>query len=346
MVDLMDATWTGGGPVNDLEGQGGLKKGELDALLLPWAKALMATRDETQEPHNACLPMGVPRVTPFLYGSCRTTRTSRRRTCSSCTRGTSTATGRSSWTAGSIRRSSTPWCGHSIGRFEKDTLVIDTVGYNDKFWFDRRGHPHTEQLHTIERWTRLSLGEMENKVTIDDPGAYPKPFTLTFMATTTPVMSCSVKSARKTTSPGFRPFPATKDVVWVPTPQALVDKMLDMAKVTPQDFVMDLGSGDGRTVITAAKRGARALGIEYNPDMVELSKTQRGRRAGVGQGDVPRRPTSSRPTLEGAGDHDVSAAVDQHEAAADDPGPEARARASSPTSFTMEDWQADETANR
>ena len=104
MVDLMDATWTGGGPVSDLEGQGGLKKGELDALLLPWAKALMATRDETQEPHNACLPMGVPRVTPFPYGSCRTTRTSRRRTCSSCTRGTSTATGRSSWTAGSIRR--------------------------------------------------------------------------------------------------------------------------------------------------------------------------------------------------------------------------------------------------
>ena len=65
---------------------------------------------------------------------------------------------------------------------------------------------------------------------------------------------------------------AGKDVVWVPTPQALVDKMLDMAKVTPNDFVMDLGSGDGRTVITAAKRGARALGIEYNPDMVALSR--------------------------------------------------------------------------
>jgi precorrin-6B methylase 2 len=63
-----------------------------------------------------------------------------------------------------------------------------------------------------------------------------------------------------------------KDVVWVPTPQALVDKMLDMAKLTPQDFLMDLGSGDGRTVITAAKRGARAMGVEYNPDMVELSR--------------------------------------------------------------------------
>jgi SAM-dependent methyltransferase len=65
---------------------------------------------------------------------------------------------------------------------------------------------------------------------------------------------------------------AGKDVVWVPTPQVLVEKMLDMAKVTPQDFVIDLGSGDGRTVITAAKRGATAIGVEYNPDMVALSE--------------------------------------------------------------------------
>ena len=64
---------------------------------------------------------------------------------------------------------------------------------------------------------------------------------------------------------------AGKNVVWVPTPQALVNKMLDMAKVTPADFLMDLGSGDGRTVITAAKRGVKAMGIEYNPDMVALS---------------------------------------------------------------------------
>ena len=63
-----------------------------------------------------------------------------------------------------------------------------------------------------------------------------------------------------------------KDVVWVPTSQVVVDAMLDMAKVTPQDVVFDLGSGDGRTVITAAKRGARAFGVEYNPDMVTLSR--------------------------------------------------------------------------
>jgi SAM-dependent methyltransferase len=63
-----------------------------------------------------------------------------------------------------------------------------------------------------------------------------------------------------------------KDVIWVPTPLALTEKMLDMAKVTPNDFVIDLGSGDGRNVIAAAKRGARGLGVEYNPDMVELSR--------------------------------------------------------------------------
>jgi SAM-dependent methyltransferase len=65
---------------------------------------------------------------------------------------------------------------------------------------------------------------------------------------------------------------AGKDVVWVPTPQALVDRMLEMAEVTKDDYVIDLGSGDGRTVITAARLGARAHGIEYNPDMVALSQ--------------------------------------------------------------------------
>lgn len=62
-----------------------------------------------------------------------------------------------------------------------------------------------------------------------------------------------------------------KDVVWVPTPQSLVEKMLDLANVKPGDILVDLGSGDGRTVIAAAKRGAKAIGVEYNPNMVELS---------------------------------------------------------------------------
>ena len=72
----------------------------------------------------------------------------------------------------------------------------------------------------------------------------------------------------------FTPYSSQpgKDVVWVPTPQELVDAMLDMAKVTASDFVIDLGSGDGRLVITAAKRGAKAMGIEYNPNMVEIAR--------------------------------------------------------------------------
>ena len=71
-----------------------------------------------------------------------------------------------------------------------------------------------------------------------------------------------------------------KDVVWVPTPPVLVEKMLDLAKVTADDYVIDLGSGDGRNVIAAARRGARALGVEYNPDMVELSR-RRAKQEGV-----------------------------------------------------------------
>jgi hypothetical protein len=90
-------------------------------------------------------------------------------------------------------------------------------------------------------------------------------------------LSLLAVSASAQAQPATAPFQPSvgqpgKDVVWVPTPQALVDKMLDMAKVTPADYVIDLGSGDGRTVITAAKRGARAQGIEYNPDMVALSQ--------------------------------------------------------------------------
>ena len=74
---------------------------------------------------------------------------------------------------------------------------------------------------------------------------------------------------------------AGKDVIWVPTPEAVVERMLSMAKVGPSDFVMDLGSGDGRIAIAAAKKfGARSLGIEYNPNMVELSR-RAARKAGV-----------------------------------------------------------------
>ena len=73
-----------------------------------------------------------------------------------------------------------------------------------------------------------------------------------------------------------------KDVVLIPTPQALVDRMLDMARLVPGDELVDLGSGDGRTVITAARRGARATGIEYNPELVEFAR-RNAISAGVGE---------------------------------------------------------------
>lgn len=98
------------------------------------------------------------------------------------------------------------------------------------------------------------------------------------------LISNNLAAQDKQSSTGFVPQVGQqgKDVVWVPTPQELVNKMLEIAQVTSNDFVLDLGSGDGRTVITAAKLGARALGIEYNPDMVALSK-ENARKEGVSE---------------------------------------------------------------
>lgn len=135
-----------------------------------------------------------------------------------------------------------------------------------------------------------------------------------------------------------------KDVIWVPTPHELIQKMLDMAKVTSSDIVYDLGSGDGRTVIAAAKRGAQAIGIEYNPDMVELSR-RNAAKEGVAarvkfiRGDIfetdfsqatvvtlyllPQLNLKLRPKI-----------LDMK------PGTRVASHA-----FTMDDWQADETAS-
>lgn len=91
------------------------------------------------------------------------------------------------------------------------------------------------------------------------------------------MLMMSAAWASELPAPAEKPFEpqsgqAGRDVVWVPTLAVLVEKMLDVAKVTPQDFVMDLGSSDGRNIIAAARRGANALGVEYNADMVEYSR--------------------------------------------------------------------------
>ena len=172
--------WVGGGSNGNIERDGGLKPGELP--LLPWAKELMSKRLEKDEPYTACLPMSVPRVNPYPW----------KFALSYTSKGLSHIyvlheTG----DAGAHRvvymdgRTHPPdpiptWWGHSTGKFEKDTLVIDTVGYNDKFWFDSRGTPHTEQLHTVERWTRINYGRITNDFLLDYPGAFSKPVNLKF----------------------------------------------------------------------------------------------------------------------------------------------------------------------
>lgn len=103
-----------------------------------------------------------------------------------------------------------------------------------------------------------------------------KPFRRTFLAAVAATMAFGGTACAQTGTATETYAPtvgqAGKDVIWVPTPQALVDRMLDMAQLTPRDRLVDLGSGDGRTVITAAKRGAKARGIEFNPDMVEMAR--------------------------------------------------------------------------
>ncbi len=120
-----------------------------------------------------------------------------------------------------------------------------------------------------------------------------RPVVCVFLAMCVAALSASRPAQAQTVQTPFEPRVGQpgKDVVWVPTPEIIVEKMLDTAAVTPRDYVVDLGSGDGRNVIAAAKRGARALGVEFNPDMVELSK-KNAEKAGVGdkatfvQGDM------------------------------------------------------------
>jgi hypothetical protein len=150
-----------------------LKPGE-SLPLQPWALKLTKEHLSNDDPEANCLPTGVPRMSPYPW------------------RIIQTPTHTYFLFEGNIHsfrqifmdgRAHTKdvnptWFGESIGKWEGDTMVIDTIGYNDKFWFDFAGHPHTEQMHTIERYRRPDLGHLEWETLIDDPGAYTKPFTV------------------------------------------------------------------------------------------------------------------------------------------------------------------------
>jgi len=181
-VDL-SGVWSGGGPVENIELQGGLKAGELESIMLPAAKQIFASRTEAQDPYNYCMPAGVPRMAADFAWRLVQYPTTKPTHIFLLYEGNMHSFRQIFMDGRKHPEDPTPtWFGHSIGWWEGDTLVVDTVGFNDKFWFDRRGHPHTEQLHTVERWTRVTFTTMRRVVTIEDPGAYTRPFTVTFTA--------------------------------------------------------------------------------------------------------------------------------------------------------------------
>ena len=180
-VDL-NGLWVGGGAVGDMERDGGLKPGEVP--LLPWAKALRDSRKEPDEPYLYCMPQGAVRAQPYPWRFVQNY-THKAPTHLFILHEGNIHSYRQIFMDGRKHPAELDptWFGHSIGSYDgKDTLVIDTVGFNDKFWFDRQGTPHTEQLHTIERWTRVNEGTLRNEVTIEDPGAYSRPFVTTWTA--------------------------------------------------------------------------------------------------------------------------------------------------------------------
>jgi hypothetical protein len=163
---------------------GGSSSGDITRGLKPGKKPCCCGSAETDEvaeiqddPQATCLPFGVPRGAPYPW------------------RIVQTPTHKAAAHIfilydGNIHRyrrifmhrkhpgdPDPTWYSHSTGHWDKDTLVVDTVGFNDKFWSGYLGHPHTGKLHTIERYTRTGLGNMNIEVTIIDPGAYAKPFT-------------------------------------------------------------------------------------------------------------------------------------------------------------------------
>jgi len=171
----LTGVWLGGGPVGDIAT--GLPKGET-LPMLPETKRKMDAHVAADDPQAHCLPLPPPRMTPypwrvvvtpthafFLYEMYNYRQVF--------------LDGRKHPPADELFPN---WYGHSIGWWDGDTLVVDTVGMNDKTWLDNKGNIHSEKLHLTERYTRTDLGHMQVEYTVDDPGAYSKPFKSSFTA--------------------------------------------------------------------------------------------------------------------------------------------------------------------
>ena len=180
----LSGVWQGGGSIADITDN--LVPGET-IQLLPEARKILDARQSKDDPEANCLPTGVPRIAPYPWRIVQTP-ADRKPTHIFFLFEANIHSYRQIFMDGRKHPAdpNPTWYGDSIGRWEGDTLVVDTVGYNDKFWFDFRGHPHTERLHTIERYTRRNYGTLVNDVTIEDPGAYARPFKVTFTAVLQP----------------------------------------------------------------------------------------------------------------------------------------------------------------
>jgi hypothetical protein len=139
----------------------------------PCALDLTLERQSKDDPEANCLPTGVPRQAPYPWRIVQTP-----------THVFFLFEGNIHSYRQILMNAKHPddpdptWYGHSTGRWDGDALVVDSVGFNDKFWFDFAGHPHTEKLHVVERFRRPDFDHLDYEVTIDDPGAYTKPFTM------------------------------------------------------------------------------------------------------------------------------------------------------------------------
>ena len=163
--------WVGGG-ANDGDISRSLKPGD-SVVMLPWAEGVVKERLSAQDPEANCLPSGIPRGSPYPWRIAQTPSIY-----------FIVFEGNiHSWRQIFMDGRKQPddpdpaWYGHSIGRWDGPTWVVDTVGFNTKFWLDYVGRPHTEKMHTVERYTRTDMANMAIEVTIEDPGTFVKPFT-------------------------------------------------------------------------------------------------------------------------------------------------------------------------
>jgi hypothetical protein len=180
----LSGVWVGAGPIGDISM--GLQPGE-EIVMLPAAQALMKSRMAADDPEARCLPTGVPRIAPYPWRLVQPPAYGKATHLFFLFEGNIHSFRQIFMDGRTHPDDEEPsWYGHSVGHWEGDTLVIETVGFNDLFWFDFVGHPHTTQLRTVERYTRTKMGELEVVTTVEDPGAYAKPFTVKFRHTLRP----------------------------------------------------------------------------------------------------------------------------------------------------------------